>query len=337
MSSALIGVLVTTAVVAWAGTAVTRRYAQARLLDMPNKRSSHTVATPRGGGVAIVVAASAGLVWAGLPTAVVGGALLVALIGLIDDHHFVDVLPRLAGHFGAAIIAVLGLEGPVHPAAVLIAVFFIAWQINLTNFMDGIDGLASVQVISVCVVGAGVAWSVTGGYGSVVTAPLVLAAATGGFLVWNWPPARIFLGDVGSGYLGYLIGLFTLHAALHDARLGWAWVILSGVFVTDTGVTLLRRAWSGQQLHVAHRSHAYQHLANRLGRHAPVTGAVAAVNVGLLAPIAYLVATGALGVVAGLVMSYAPLLAVAWTSGAGVPSRLPAGQTSHDPFQQTPA
>jgi len=207
-------------------TPVVRRYSLARgLLDIPNERSSHTVPTPRGGGLAIVVVVLAGVGWLGLAgylpgpsTAALLGGMLVAAIGWLDDRKGVPAPVRLAAHAVAAMWAVWWLKGL--PSLVVgqgtanlggfgtvLAAVAIVWAINLTNFMDGIDGLAAVEASTVALIGAALL--------APVNPPLAGAAAiTGGaalgFLPWNWQRARIFLGDVGSGFLGYSLATLAL-------------------------------------------------------------------------------------------------------------------------------
>ncbi|HEU5207807.1 MAG TPA: hypothetical protein VFU06_00235, partial [Longimicrobiales bacterium] len=161
----------------------------------------------------------------------------------------------------------------------------IVWLINLYNFMDGIDGIAASEALVVCAVGALLASLM--GASSVAIAAAVIAAAAAGFLVWNWDPAKIFMGDVGSGLLGYCIAV----VALGSENLGgpplFVWLVLGAVFFVDATVTLLRRVLHGEVWFVAHRRHAYQRAVQAGLAHAVVTGAVVGLNV-LLGAIAYL-------------------------------------------------
>ena len=315
----------------WAMTGWLRQYAlKHRMVDVPNARSSHRVATPRGGGGAIVVATTVALAWwsltggaTGLMTlagALVGG-LVVAGIGFLDDHRHVPPSIRLMGHSLAAVLAVasLGVTPVAGIAGAGLAVFFVAWLINLTNFMDGIDGIAGVQTLTVCAAAAALSHVTAPGTGFWIE-PAVLGAASIGFLIWNWPPARVFMGDVGSGYVGYMVAVLTLRAALAAPVLGWSWLILSGVFIVDATFTLARRIARGDRLFEAHRSHAYQHLALAWG-HRPVTLLVAAVNVCWLTPVAVLVALNQVSGPAGVLLAYLPLIAGAVLFGAGSVSR----------------
>jgi len=319
-------VLLAAAVVSWWLTGRVRRYALDRqLLDVPNARSSHSVATPRGGGGAIVMVTTVVLSWlwwmgipGGLPLGVLTGSLIVAAVGFADDHRHVPPVIRLTCHFLAAVL-VAGALGALEwgmPVAAMVVVG-IVWFINLTNFMDGIDGIAGAQTVTVCAAGA-VGSAVVFQGTALWLEPAVLAVATAGFLVWNWPPARIFMGDVGSGYLGFMTAVFSLRAFSAAPEPGWGWIILSGVFIADATITLLRRATRRERLVEAHRSHAYQHLARTWSAHQPVTLLVVGINVVWLAPVAAFVATGRLAPVPGLLLAYAPLVVLVALLGAGV-------------------
>lgn len=279
-------------------TRVVLRYAAARLVDVPNERSSHARATPRGGGIAIVIAFLAGLAvlaaGGAVPTrlalALGPGALAVAAIGWIDDHVSIRPLWRSLVHVGAAVWALWVLGGlpvlrvgvadvPLGPFGAVLGVLGIVWVTNLYNFMDGIDGIAAGEAVTVGLAGA--ALLALAHAPGLAAASLLLACASAGFLLWNWHPARIFMGDVASGTLGYLFAV--LAVASENARavplLGW--VMLLGVFVLDATVTLARRFARRQRLHEAHRSHAYQRAVQAGLSHARVSGAVVALNAGL--------------------------------------------------------
>ena len=335
--------IVSLAVLAWFLTALLRRYALARsLLDVPNARSSHRLPTPRGGGVAIVVAFLAGLclaffaglgIGAELFYALLGAGLGIALLGFLDDHGHIAARWRLLGHFLASAWALYWLGG-LPPLAVfggllqlswighVLAAFYLVWLLNLYNFMDGIDGIASVEAICVCLGGA-ILYALLETSLMTDLPLLMLAAAVLGFLLWNFPPARIFMGDAGSGFLGIVLGVLSLQAAWISPVLLWAWLILLGVFIVDATLTLLRRLLRGEKVYEAHRSHAYQYASRQFGRHLPVTVSVAILNLAWLLPLAISVALGWLDGLAGLVIAYAPLLALAWVLGAGKAEVIP--------------
>jgi Fuc2NAc and GlcNAc transferase len=316
-----------------------RSYALAsQLLDIPNERSSHAVPTPRGGGTAIVLTmigallllAPAGWVrWADAGAMAVAGGL-VAAIGFADDRRHLPRRWRLLAHVVAAIITVAAVGGlpdlPVFNGLVhlgwagqALAMLYVVWLINLTNFMDGIDGIAATETITVGLGGA-LLYVAAGTPGAPWVTPVLLAAATAGFLVWNWPPARIFMGDSGSGFLGVALAIVSLQATAFAAHLFWAWAILLGTFVVDATFTLTRRALRAAPVHEAHRTHAYQHAAVRYG-HQAVTLTIATINILWLMPLAGGVAAGAVEPVTGILVAYMPLIGAAVWLGAGTPGR----------------
>jgi UDP-N-acetylmuramyl pentapeptide phosphotransferase/UDP-N-acetylglucosamine-1-phosphate transferase len=262
--------------IALAGTWLARRYAlRAALLDHPGERRSHAVATPRGGGIAIVVAVATMFVALCLgdgdaravlaPVAL--GWLLVAGIGWLDDHRPLSPAPRLGVHAVAAALLAWGLHAGGAGPGVAAAGFVLALAlVNVWNFMDGIDGLAASQALV-----AAVAYALFAGAGPVLWLGVVLAAACAGFLPFNLPRARIFLGDVGSGALGYLLAVL---AALCLPATGWAGASLLALpllaFGVDASLTLARRILRGERWWEPHVQHAYQSQARRRG-HGPVT------------------------------------------------------------------
>jgi len=312
-----------------------RRYALSRsLIDIPNSRSSHTIPTPRGGGVAIVISfllalplmASLGFVAWPLAAALLGAGSGIALLGFLDDHGHISARWRLLGHFIAAAWSLFWLGG-LPPLTLLgftlelgwighlLAAIYLVWLLNLYNFMDGIDGIASLEAICVCLGGALL-------YGlnsqtSLAVLPLLLAFAVAGFLYWNFPTARIFMGDAGSGFLGITLGILSLQASWAAPQLFWSWLILLGVFIVDATWTLLRRLLRGEKVYEAHRSHAYQFASRQFGKHLPVTLTVAAINLFWLLPIALLVGTGKLDGLPGLLLAYLPLVMLALKFKAG--------------------
>lgn len=317
------------------GTACLRAYAlQRNILDIPNQRSSHSIPTPRGGGVAIVLSFSCALpmlvlgfgVSFSVALAFAGAGLLVAAIGFVDDHQHVPARWRLIVHFLAAGWGLFWLAGDGFammadaPSALRVAVsvvlaLYLVWLLNLYNFMDGIDGIAGVEAISCCLGGALIAL-LLGETPMALTAAL-LAAATGGFLFWNAPPARIFMGDAGSGFLGMTLGLLSLWMASQHPQLLVSWLILLGVFLVDATATLLRRFLRGEQVHLAHRSHAYQHAARQYGKHLPVTLAVAAINLFWLLPLAVWASFTSFPLLL-LILAYMPLIYLAAKYRAGL-------------------
>ncbi len=182
--------------------------------------------------------------------------------------------------------------------------------------MDGIDGIAGIEAVTVCAGGVVLAL-VSGASDGLFAVPVLLASASAGFLFWNFPKAMVFMGDVGSGFIGTMLGVLSIGCWRHSQELFWGWLILLGAFVVDASVTLLRRALRGEKIYLPHRSHAYQRMALRLGAHAPVSLAYGAVNIFWLLPVAVLVAAGILDGASGLVVAYLPLAAAAVRQGAG--------------------
>ncbi len=291
-ASALIALAVA-AGVAWL---VARNARRLGLLDVPNERSSHQSSTPRGGGAGIAAGVAAGMLAfsaAGKPPGrdlliLLGGSAAVAALGLIDDRRSIPARYRLLVQLAiaVAVVALIGgagrlpLPAPLDvPLGWLAAPLAVAWLVTVTNFynfMDGIDGLAGGQAVAS---GAGVAiaaWSL----GAVQLAVLV-AAASLGFLVLNRPPARIFMGDVGSTSLGFAIaGLALLAPPGQRSMALFAVAVGLSLFLLDPLETLITRVLAGRRIGVAHRAHSYQALAPSRDRHGVVT--VALVCVGML-------------------------------------------------------
>ncbi len=312
-----------------------RYYALARrIVDIPNARSSHTVTTPRGGGVAIVLSFLLALLLlsmtgnssSSVAIGLFGSGLAVAVLGFLDDHGHIAARWRLLGHFAASLWALYWLGGL--PAVTLfgfhlelgwlghiLAVLYLVWLLNLYNFMDGIDGIASVEAICTCLSASLLYWLL--GFEGLMILPLVLAAAVAGFLFWNFPPARIFMGDAGSGFLGIILGVLSLQAAWASPAFLWVWLILLGVFIVDATFTLIRRLVRGDKVYEAHRSHAYQFASRHFGKHLPITLTVAAINLLWLLPIALCVALWGMDGFLGLAIAYLPLILLAVKFKAG--------------------
>ena len=309
------------------------------VLDHPNPRSSHTRPTPRGGGLAVMATVALGwLAVAALPdfadasaldrdgpavTTVLGIGLVLALVSWLDDLKDLPLAFRLGvqGLAVAAGVAVLPNDGLVFGGLVplwadrALAALVWLWFVNLYNFMDGIDGLSAVETGSI---GLGVCLVVilVGGDPGLAADALVVAAAMLGFLWWNWPPARIFLGDVGSVPLGFLVGWLLLSLASSGQ---WAAAaLLPAYYLADATVTLLRRLGRGAPVWRAHAEHFYQRAARAVG-HARVSGAVAGLNLGLVA-LAVLSAVVPRATAAWLVLGAALTAALLWYLARRKPS-----------------
>jgi Fuc2NAc and GlcNAc transferase len=305
-------------------------------LDVPNERSSHLTPTPRGGGFAFVATSLFGFLLLLLNDtpdhrdllAICCAGVVVAIAGHLDDRQKISgATIRLVFHAIGAIVLVVVIGFPSQISVFdrtfntgligsFLGVIYLVWLLNLFNFMDGTDGIAASEAIFVCIAGATLNYHVLSTI-KFSAAAIVLAASTIGFLLYNWSPAKIFMGDIGSGYLGIVIGGLSLIAAKQEHELLWVWIILLAVFVSDATVTLIRRLLRKQKPHVAHRSHAYQHLAIRLNSHSKVALLVLAVNIVWLFPIAYLVADKQLSGTSGVIFAYSPLLVAALAFGSG--------------------
>lgn len=199
--------------------------------------------------------------------ALIGGGALIAWIGWVDDRSSLPICTRLAAHFAAAVWAVVLVGAPTALQlgfatvplgwfGAAASVIGIVWSINLFNFMDGLDGLAGAEAVMVAVIG-GILAGLRGST-ELALACFLLASASLGFLIWNWPPAKVFLGDVGSGLLGYVFAVFVLAADISHTLPFLVWLILMGVFVVDATATLLRRMARREKWYRPHRMHAYQ-------------------------------------------------------------------------------
>jgi UDP-N-acetylmuramyl pentapeptide phosphotransferase/UDP-N-acetylglucosamine-1-phosphate transferase len=233
------------------------------LLDRPNQRSLHSVAVPRSGGIAIATGVAAGLCFAAdLPLAAFAVAAALAALSLADDLLALPTLLRLAAHLAAAAAFVISAVGVREPALVALLVLAIAWYANLYNFMDGADGLAG----GMAVFGFGAyAWAAQqSGHAALATSGSVIVAASLAFLLFNFHPARLFMGDAGSVPLGFLAGALGV-AGWHEAVWPlWFPVLVFAPFVCDATLTLLRRLARRERIWQAHRDHYYQRLV-RLG------------------------------------------------------------------------
>ncbi|MGI8548915.1 MAG: lipopolysaccharide biosynthesis protein [Gemmatimonadaceae bacterium] len=243
-----------------------RRYAmRSGVMDIPNARSSHTEPTPRGGGLAVIavfcamgayVMAEQHAMW---PWVVLPSAAAVALVGWVDDQNGLSVRARLLVHLsaGAALAALSYGTG----GSMIASVWWLFWAvcaINVVNFMDGIETLVASQ----CVIFAATIAAASPAGGVVRPLAVTLAGACAGFLLWNWPPARIFLGDVGSGALGLLVAALGLLAMREtDRNVVRTYLPLFPLFM-DAGWTLVRRLSNGEKVTQPHRSQIYQRLAN---------------------------------------------------------------------------
>jgi Fuc2NAc and GlcNAc transferase len=320
---------VTSLGLAWLVCRVLRRKAIAwRLVDVPNDRSSHVTPTPRGGGIGIIVGFLTGYFALGVEdtpaasTVLLVSACVLAVTGFIDDRFSLAVLPRLLIQVACA-VAVVVLGGIAWPGEsqwlnlllMLLATLYLVWLANLYNFMDGIDGIAAVEAVSVLASAALIAWFGSGGSGEGgqdIGIWLLMGFACLGFLLWNWAPAKLFMGDVGSTYLGIMLGGWSI---LCPSVPLLSWVVLLAFFISDATVTLVMRLMRGDKIYQAHRDHLYQYLARRWGSHARVCLALLALNVVWLLPLAAAVshfAANGLVSIGICTIAYLPIVAVVY-------------------------
>jgi UDP-N-acetylmuramyl pentapeptide phosphotransferase/UDP-N-acetylglucosamine-1-phosphate transferase len=251
---------------------------RARLLDVPNERSSHQVPTPRGAGAIIVIVVAAAGLWsayAGLINAglIGGAALTIAFISAIDDARPLPSALRLLVHFGCAAIVVLALVADGREVwswgVIVLAVLWIVGLTNAYNFMDGVDGISGAQAVVSGITVAIVCLPLhLTGYAVAGTA---VASASGGFLLFNWSPARVFMGDVGAAFLGFVFAALALQIGAVSFAAGMAVVLSLWPFLFDTTLTLLRRMARRENIFASHRSHLYQRLVIAGWSHARVT------------------------------------------------------------------
>jgi len=303
-----------------------------QLMAVPVSRSAHSTPVPVGGGVSIVAlilfVISYGYFTGRIPAnefAAFMAAIVIACIGIVDDIKYLDVRWRIPAQFLASTYVVYCLGNvpaidfglfsfPESMLLNVLAIFALVWLLNLYNFMDGIDGIAATELIAVSLVSLLI----------VINSDTVLtlifasfAAATGGFLLWNWAPAKIFMGDVGSSFIGFTLGVMALLSLQHGSMTVWTWVLLLGVFIVDATSTLFVRVMNKQRWHEGHASHAYQNAARHYQSHAKVTVAIILINLFWLGPMAWLsMQYPQIGLVIA-VIGLIPLLLLAKRFGAG--------------------
>lgn len=270
----------------WAARRLSLSASRLRLLDHPNERSLHAVPVPRTGGLAILLSFAiglfveaildlAGLTGIGVLAAsnvwIVCTLFFIAIISLWDDWKELSAGVRICAHFFAAAAAVIGAGLKVASVSLPLAgsyslgwfalpltILWLVWMINLYNFMDGMDGFAGgMSVIGLSFLGL-LAWS--GGGHSVVLLTLLAVAGVSGFLIFNWPPARIFMGDVGSTFLGFLVAVLSVWGVRDGLFDLWVPILIFSPFIVDATITLLRRLLRGERVWHAHREHYYQRL-----------------------------------------------------------------------------
>jgi UDP-GlcNAc:undecaprenyl-phosphate GlcNAc-1-phosphate transferase len=261
MTAAWITAITLPLVLSWAIIAALRTVPWTkRLEDLPNERSLHADPRRRVGGIGLVLGALPVAAWLSPVLDVfLACAAALAVVSFLDDFRSLPIQVRLPAHLSAAAVAVLAMGSPQLGALhAILAVLFIAWMTNLFNFMDGADGLAGGMA------GIGFAAFATaaahGGAVPLALACAAFAAASVGFLLHNFPPARVFMGDAGSIPVGFLAGCFGAYGAAAGVWPVWFPILVFSPFIVDATFTLLRRAWRREAVWRAHRSHLYQRL-----------------------------------------------------------------------------
>lgn len=300
-----------------------------RLLDLPTDRSSHVLPTPRGGGIAI--AATTILICGFLtffdslsiiPLSFIILLAAIAVLGALDDFFNLGIKPRLLTQIILSLFGVLLCLGSFNFSiwpTIVIGIFLtltLLWLINLYNFMDGINGIAALQAICVSIT-MGSILHFYGNSSEAINFLLIIGSACAGFLYWNFPKAKIFMGDTGSLFLGFGLGLIAVSTSLESIEMGIAWLIILAVFITDATYTLLVRALTGQKFYLPHRSHSYQKSAVIFKSHSKVTLSVCAINVLWLFPLALLTVSKTIHPAITLIAAYGPLIVIAYKLKAG--------------------
>ena len=265
------------------------------LLDHPNERSSHTQPVPRGGGWALLLVLIPGIIITGVlqhdiprHAGLLTGIILLGIISWLDDKGGVSARVRLSLHLLAATLGTLSFSQhavlfggflPLHLDRAIMIIGW-AWFINLYNFMDGIDGITGVETISIATGTCLLMTAIGTNDPFLATLTLLLTGSCLGFLVFNWHPAKIFLGDVGSVPLGYLIGFGLITLAVNGHLVSA--LILPLYYLADSGITITKRALRGEKFWEAHRQHFYQRAAKGLGRHDRVVYRITVTNIALI-------------------------------------------------------
>jgi len=287
-------------------------YIKNAILEEINERSSHTVPTPHGGGIALSLTWFVGLIYLNINNQIDTTLFYSLMIGIVisvvsffDDIYDLSAMLRLIVQSGVAVMGIVmlgglgtiefGLFNISNPIVTNIFAFLlIVWFINLYNFLDGINGYAGSEALFL-----GIAGFLIFGGGHFI----VLIVATLGFLYWNFNKAKIFMGDVGSTLLGYNVAIFTLYYANHAPTFFWIWIILFGVFWFDATVTLIRRKLNGEKISQAHKKHGYQRLNQSGWSHFKVTNWSIIINI-LLFTMVYFISNIAIAFICSVVLLY---------------------------------
>jgi Fuc2NAc and GlcNAc transferase len=326
MDDLILAIIVVTALTAFTFTGLILWLAKKlTVLDVPNERSAHTVPTPRGGGLAFVIVMTAALGFllsedyypAEVLLPLIYCSVAIALLGLWDDIASLSAKFRLLFQFIISttfiaflpVIPLLNIGGYLVPVEFCAPLYVVAmvWLTNLYNFMDGIDGIAVSQALAVCII-VGLIGAVNGNYFWLLILGCIFGSVLG-FLPWNWASAKIFMGDVGSSYLGFIFACLMFLSAQESGI--WVWLIILGLFITDTGATLVIRLMAKNNVFAAHQSHIYQQLARYLGSHQQVCVVLLLISAVWLAPLALLASNFDNSAWFICIFAYLPMLLIA--------------------------
>jgi len=320
-------------IISLSGTGLIRKIALSQsVLDHPIERSSHKIPTPTVGGIAIVAAFYVGLVFLvytnrvdSLEIQVLAAGIVLAAIGFMDDLKHLDYRWRIIVHLCAGSfvafnlgdmpdIQVGSLNINIGVLSVPLTVLTLVWATNLYNFMDGTDGLAGSECCFIAIAAAGLL--IPAGNTALALVCMVLFVACAGFLFWNWVPAKIFMGDTGSGFLGFIIASIAFLSIFNGSMSLWTWLLLPGVFIADATMTVVKRLLSGERWYQAHCTHGYQHAAKFYG-HEKVALGVLAINLVWLLPLAWFSENYPEYAVYSAVFGIVPLFLLSHVLGAG--------------------
>jgi Fuc2NAc and GlcNAc transferase len=296
------------------------------IMDIPNERSAHSKSTPRGGGLSIVLSFTlsyliTGVIFGNFNHQITLGLVIpgiaVALTGLYDDCYHSRPATRLLVYVFCATCLVLSQNGlpsltifgiTLDPglAGILVSILAVTWIINLYNFMDGIDNIATTQALSGTLI-TGILLNNFFLHQHLTLMYWILSSCILGFLLYNLLIETFFLGDAGSSYIGFMLSGLIILSAHVDQNLLWAWLILLGVFITDATLTLLIRIIKKENLLMAHSNHAYQHAARLFKSHNVVVFGILGINILWLSPLAFLVATESIESHWGMLIAYTPI------------------------------
>jgi glycosyltransferase WbpL len=287
-------------------TGLIRYYSiEKNLYDIPNQRSSHEIPKPKGGGISIVLIVIGSIILLllskkinlDISISLLVGLTIVSITALIDDLFNLSALIRAVFYVIASFISLYLIDGltvlsinnysfNIGSLGLLLGVIFIVWLTNLYNFMDGTDSFAGIQTICVAIFMGSILFLSSNLYLGVVF--FCLIAATVGFLYWNWPPAKIFMGDVGSCSIGFLFGLMSIYTEQKETISITVWLIALAPFISDATFTLLKRILNGEKWYKAHNTHAYQRLYQRGISHRNLAIGLLFINIVIIWPVAYI-------------------------------------------------